>query len=182
MKRFILLVLLVAPFFVCAQDQDSIATKSRLEGFLEKSIFYKREFAEVGQVHRMTISSILITDMVKDVSLKGAFLSTLITETYSTSGDTRTAFFDTEEISDIEKSILFLNEKVLSTPVEQVVGDVEYHIQTKGEVEITVFNNKKKWEVQVKFKRYVRNNKVSITPLELLSLMDLLKEANKRNP
>jgi hypothetical protein len=182
MKRFILLVLLVAPFFACAQDSLAVVDgpQSKIELFLEKSTFYKKEYFEIGRVHKISVSGLVITDLTtKDVS-KGVYLSSDFSDATSFVIDRRNAFLDTDEIADVNKAISYLNEQVMSTPAEGTGTDIEYKIITRGGVKIGMFNHKRKWQCYIEFTKYVQRTWVIITPLELVTFMDLLSAAVKR--
>ena len=183
MKRFILLVLLVAPFFVCAQDSLAVVAgpQSKIELFLEKSVFYKKEYFQIGRVDRILVEGLVVTDLITKKESKGVYIvNTLSNRSNFVSTNARHGFLDLDEISDVTKAISYLNEEVMSTPADGTGTDIEYKVLTRGGIVISMFNVRGKWQGQIEFKKYVLDRWFALSPLELITFMDLLNAAVKK--
>ena len=183
MKRFILLVLLVAPFFVCAQDSLAVVAgpQSKIELFLEKSVFYKKEYFQIGRVDRILVEGLVVTDLITKKESKGVYIvNTLSNRSNFVSTNARHGFLDLDEISDVTKAISYLNEEVMSTPADGTGTDIEYKVLTRGGIVISMFNLRGKWQGQIELKKYVLDRWFALSPLELITFMDLLNAAVKK--
>ncbi len=180
MKRLLVVLALMMPMFLNAQEKETKSNSKTLE-FLEKdgSIF-KKEFYDlpsVGKSYNLTENQVLIITDLKSNDKRGCFR---ITTKYPTSSGTD-EYVGTLDPDELDAAVLSL-EKILNDIIPNTVDIyTEVIYKTRDGVQIgTFWNNKKKeWTLYVQTKSYTARSMSTFKSDELTTLVDNLKKAKQ---
>lgn len=180
MKRLLVVLALMMPMFLNAQEKETKSNSKTLE-FLEKdgSIF-KKEFYDlpsVGKSYNLTENQVLIITDLKSNDKRGCFR---ITTKYPTSSGTD-EYVGTLDPDELDAAVLSL-EKILNDIIPNTVDIyTEVIYKTRDGVQIgTFWNNKKKeWTLYVQTKSYTARSMSTFKSDEFTTLVDNLKKAKQ---
>jgi len=180
MKRLLIVLALMMPMFLNAQEKETKSNSKTLE-FLEKDgSILKKEFYDlttVGKSYNATENQVLIITDLKSNEKRGCFR---ITTKYPTSSGTD-EYIGTLDPDELDAAILSL-EKILNDIIPNSVETyTEVNYKTRDGVTIgTYWNEKKKeWTLFVQTKSYTSRSMSTFKVDEITTLVNNLKAAKQ---
>ncbi len=180
MKRLLIVLALMMPLFLNAQEKETKSNSKTLE-FLEKDgSVLKKEFHKlpsVGKSYNKTDNEVLIITDLKSNEKRGCFR---ITTKYPTSSGTDD-YIGTLDPDELDAAILslekILNDIIPNTP--EIYTEVEY--KTRDGVQIGTYwsDKKNEWILFVKTKSYSSRSMSTFKSDEITTLVDNLKQAKQ---
>ena len=178
MKKIIIVLALIMPMLLCAQEKEEKSNSKTLEFLSKDGSILKKEFydlPEVGTSYNKTQNQVLIITDMKTNEKMGCLR--IITTYPSSSGNTD--YIGTLDPDELDAAILsmekILNEVLPTTPTTYT--EVEY--KTRDGVEIGTFWKEKKseWTIYIKTKSYTSRSMSTYKSDELAKLIKNLKDA-----
>ena len=178
MKKIIIVLALIMPMLLCAQEKEEKSNSKTLEFLSKDGSILKKEFydlPEVGTSYNKTQNQVLIITNMKTNEKMGCLR--IITTYPSSSGNTD--YIGTLDPDELDAAVLsmekILNE-ILPTP-PTTYTEVEY--KTRDGVEIGTFWKEKKneWTIYIKTKSYTTRSMSTYKSEELAKLIKNLKDA-----
>ncbi len=177
MKKLLVILALMMPLFLNAQEKEAKSNSKTLE-FLEKdgSVF-KKEFHKLPSVDFKTDNEVLIITDLKSNEKRGCFR---ITTKYPTSSGTDN-YIGTLDPDELDAAILslekILNDIITNTP--ETYTEVVY--KTRDGVQIGTYwsDKKNEWTLFVKTKSYSSRSMSTFKSDEITTLVDNLKQAKQ---
>lgn len=178
MKKIIIVLALIMPMLLCAQEKEEKSNSKTLEFLSKDGSILKKEFYDLPQVgtsYNKTQNQVLIITDMKTNEKMGCLR--IITTYPSSSGNTD--YIGTLDPDELDAAILsmekILNEVLPTTPTTYT--EVEY--KTRDGVEIGTFWKEKKseWTIYIKTKSYTSRSMSTYKSEELAKLVKNLKDA-----
>ena len=178
MKKIIIVLALIMPMLLCAQEKEEKSNSKTLEFLSKDGSILKKEFydlPEVGTSYNKTQNQVLIITNMKTNEKMGCLR--IITTYPSSSGNTD--YIGTLDPDELDAAVLsmekILNEILPTTPTTYT--EVEY--KTRDGVEIGTFWKEKKseWTIYIKTKSYTSRSMSTYKSDELAKLIKNLKDA-----
>ena len=178
MKKIIIVLALIMPMLLCAQEKEEKSNSKTLEFLSKDGSILKKEFydlPEVGTSYNKTQNQVLIITNMKTNEKMGCLR--IITTYPSSSGNTD--YIGTLDPDELDAAVLsmekILNEVLPTTPTTYT--EVEY--KTRDGVEIGTFWKEKKseWTIYIKTKSYTSRSMSTYKSDELAKLIKNLKDA-----
>jgi hypothetical protein len=176
MKKILILLLICINIYAYSQD-DEKSKISKLESFAELSgTLIKKEFIDIVKLKNLTVQLYNVTDLNKNIYIKGIKLST--TSYNRISGSTEhSSVLDADEIDGLIKSIEFsisvLNERPLSY--------TEYIYKSRDGLKFALFSNDKgEWTPVMQLNKYKSDSYIIFKTEELKPLAEIFKAAKNK--
>ena len=178
MKKIIIVLALIMPMLLCAQEKEEKSNSKTLEFLSKDGSILKKEFydlPEVGTSYNKTQNQVLIITNMKTNEKMGCLR--IITTYPSSSGNTD--YIGTLDPDELDAAVLsmekILNEILPTTPTTYT--EVEY--KTRDGVEIGTFWKEKKseWTIYIKTKSYTSRSMSTYKSEELAKLIKNLNDA-----
>lgn len=178
MKKIFILLALIMPMLLCAQEKEEKSNSKTLEFLSKDGSILKKEFYDlpdvVGKYKKIQNQVLIITDMKTNKKIGCLRLIT----TYTSSSDDSN-YIGTLDPDELDAAVLsmdkILNDVVPTTPTAYT--EVEY--KTRDGVTIGSFwqENKSEWTIYIQTKSYTTRSWVSFKSEELANLIKNLKDA-----
>lgn len=176
MKQFtILLSLLICYYSLSAQtaQQKSESEKSKIETFsLKTGSLFKKEFKDVGEVKRVKIQSLKITDMLSKNGVSGIKLETSVSKSYGSTE--KSCFLDIDEIDAFVKSGKLLIETLANgSPTDYT----EFQFTSRGGFQAGAFSSKSDWSYFMKLEKYDSDSYVFLSKDDFSKIINTIEAA-----
>lgn len=180
MKKFLLLIVLMMPIALFAQEQKEKSSSKTVEFLSKDGSFFKKEFYDQptvgGSYNKIDCQVLIITDM-KSNEKRGCLRLTTHYPTNSGNDD----YIGTLDPDELDACVMCL-EKIQSdiTPSTPITyTEAEY--KTRDGVQIGTYWNKRKneWIIYVQTKSYTSRSMSTVDTSNLPSLIQNLKDAKK---
>lgn len=180
MKRLLIVLALMMPMFLNAQEKETKSNSKTLEFLAKDGSILKKEFYDlttVGKSYNATENQVLIITDLKSNEKRGCFR---ITTKYTTSSGTD-EYIGTLDPDELDAAILSL-EKILNDIIPNSVETyTEVAYKTRDGVQIGTYwkDKKKEWILYVQTKSYTARSMSTFKSDEITTLVDNLKKAKQ---
>ena len=180
MKKLLVILALMMPLFLNAQEKETKSNSKTLEFLAKDGNVLKKEFYDlptVGKSYNKTENQVLIITDLKSNEKRGCFR--IITKYPTSSGSD--SYIGTLDPDELDAAVLSL-EKILNEIIPntaETYTEVEY--KTRDGVQIGTYWNEKKneWTLYVQTKSYSSRSMSTFKSDELTTLVDNLKKAKQ---
>ena len=177
MKKLILMLAMVLPICVFAQENE-IESKSKTVELLEKQgVLLRKDFYDIGIVDKVLFQTLIVTDMTTKEKT-GALRIEIENEGVSYIGT-----LDYDELSGCIASLEYIRDNIL---IESTQHYMECEYQTKDNVEIGVycresFVNKAQriWTFYIKTKSYTLRSMKAMKSDKINDVIDYMRKAKQ---
>jgi hypothetical protein len=180
MKKILLVTLLIAAIFhkSLAQQPTKVIEQSNAEKFSDKiGILLQKEIIDVGVLKKCKFQIARFSDLIGGTKTSALRLEYVYSSSYGSSGDTKLALLDVDEIDGLLKSIKIIQSKVIPSVAENYT---EVSFKSRSGFEAGCFSKKESWSTYLKLEKYDSNSYVFMEKDDLAELVNLLNLAKAK--
>jgi len=174
MKKILLVLALLMPMCMNAQEKEERINSKTLEFLAKDGSAYKKEFydlATVGKAYSPIQNQVLIaTNMVTGVKMGCLRIITIY------DGSKYIGTLDSDELDSAIASMEKFHSEIKPT-LPEIYTELEY--RTRDGVNIGMYSDKKEWKIYVQTKSYTTRSLSTFTSEDLEKYINILKEAKR---
>lgn len=178
MKQF-LISLFFVPLISFSQttEKKNDQTKSKLEVFsLKTGSLIKKEFIDIGEVKKVEIKNLIITDLLTKTEVKGIKMETSVYKSYGST--TKSCFLDADEIDGFIKSGKLLLQELATSKTDNYT---EYQFTSRDGFQSGAYiSDKKEWKYFLKLDEYDSDSYVWLSKDDFEKMMNAIESAKAK--